>query len=77
MARMLDTPDTREYREAFTARLKAAIGSRPMSEVAQASGLSRQHLHQLVKGKSVPMWPVVVALAVALGVPTDYFRGEV
>jgi transcriptional regulator with XRE-family HTH domain len=44
-------------------------------DLASLSGLSRQAIHNYETGERSPTWEAVQALAKALGVATDTFRG--
>jgi transcriptional regulator with XRE-family HTH domain len=43
-------------------------------ELAKRSGLSKQTLSHLVRGRRDPSWRTVQALALVMGLPTDAFR---
>jgi DNA-binding XRE family transcriptional regulator len=62
------------FAEALTA-LRAAAGL-SVPDLARASGLSDDVLRQYETGKRSPTWSSVQAIATALGVPTDAFRGS-
>jgi transcriptional regulator with XRE-family HTH domain len=56
-------------------RLRLAAGM-TMQDLADASGVSKQVVHNCEAGKSRPTWDVVQSLASALGVSTDVFRDK-
>lgn len=66
-------PDT-TFAEALTRlRRKANLTQR---QLADATGLTQPYVSMLESGaRDAPAWPVVVALADALGCKTDAFRG--
>ncbi len=62
--------------KAFGEKLKALRESKHLSviDLADAVGLTRQHIYQLESGQQQPSWESVQKLAEALGVSTDTFR---
>lgn len=61
----------------FAALLRVAIekSGKPIPEIADLAGVSRQAIHLILNGDRMnPNWETVCALAKVLGVPTDYFR---
>ena len=57
------------------ADLRTAAGL-TAAQLADRAGLSRQAVWRLEEGRREPSWASVVALAEALGVSTERFRGE-
>jgi DNA-binding phage protein len=61
----------------FADRLRMAIeeSGRSVADVAEAAGLDRVTVYQLLRTETDPRWSTVQALAAALGIATDDLRG--
>lgn len=60
---------------AILAELRAKSGL-SCDSLAEAAGLHRQAIYKLESGERNPAWSTVQALANALGVSTEVFRGD-
>lgn len=60
----------------FSARLRELItaSGRPVAEIAERAGVTRQTIYQLLRTDHDPGWSTVQRLADALGKSTEDFR---